>query len=471
MDKVPERSSGQASFSNDDYERRIIAVFTKIFADETPVVELKRLLASITQGDISYFLSISGNRSLFHRVYWGDKRIIEAKLRCLFNEAERLHLSPNIQMAYGTGQFSWKNTPLHLYLANERFNIAQTFLNLAEEFHLPIDLNLEDEEGKTPLLFAVKLGNAPLELIQDLLSPENYNKPDYTGVTPAMMACAMRRVDILQLLLQYHAKQRGLEGLDFNHLSAEQKEVISDFINQQDTIKEKSLVHFAIMRSGTEKELLEKPVDYQQTVMNIAKSVGIDARRDRNAKTNSPLNDTGSPIILSAEEIKFYHKIKGQLTVAHLAAQGLGNNPRHLDLVFTQLTYYNDQLLETALLASRRNAFVLNSKTLGENAHLYTQVPDQIRSYADVSYVQSILERTESMLEFLEKIGCDFSLKQREGDKTPVNYVKILMKPGNEYSVTEDDRRYLFPLAKKLEKLYEQYTVRCQLDRCTYVTP
>ena len=453
---------------------RLNKLVTKIMDPSISVFDYEKTLKEFTPDDITHFEKISGGRSFFHCVFNGKNQQSETKMRCLFKYAIQLNINPNMQwnLQGVSPQYEWNNTPLHFYLANELFELAQSFLRAAKDFGMALILNLEDREGKSALMLAIKLGNAPVALVNELLSEENYNKADNTGVTPIMMACAMRRVDIIQSILQIHAKQLDLGLLNFDYLTKEQKQKIADFINQQDKSTGKSLAHFAVMRCGTETELIEKAESYQLTVVNVAKSVGIDARRDKNAEKNSPENITGAPIIVTKHEIEFYNdmKAKGNLhftlvDMKALGPLGLEKDNNQFDLVITPLTYFNEKMLDGALLASKRNAFLLASKQLGQNSQDYGNLKAQIKSYSGISYSESILSQTKETLQLLDKVGHNFSLKQKSGNKTAADYLTNLMNKNNEYAVTDMDKKYLFDVVKYLEELTNKCTPKLESNK------
>lgn len=379
------------------------------------------------------------------------------KLTALFKEAKRLNLDPNKKWSPKNvpEHMGWNNTPLHLYLGNERFELAKTFLSLASEHQITIDLDSQDREGKTPLMLAIKMGNVPADLIKSLISNTNYNQPDNSGVTPIMMACASRRIDIVKLLLDQHNKKQGLKITDLSYLSDEQKLQLTPFINQTHPETGKSLLHYAVLRAGTEEDL-KRSSSYQQTVANIIKSTGIDPRRDINAKHNAAINDSKAQVVLSQEEIDFYNKMKkmGLLTTQKidLRALKLTSDVTQLGMVFTDLSYRDNDKVANALLACKQNAFLLASKTLSDNKQYYTKIHEQINSYAGVSCTEAILRRTEEMMNFLISIGTNCTLKQKQGNKTPLEYLKNLELKENQFAITKEDQNYILPCIKKMEK-------------------
>jgi hypothetical protein len=434
-------------------------IFETLLSPETTPSDYLESLSKLNTKDIKEFYKQTGGLSLFHSMFDPNDKKAITKMEYLFKHAKNLELDSNAQWnpeGILPNQLVWNNTPLHLWLANERFALIIPFLKMAKEYKFDIDLTCKDREGKTPLMLAVKMGDAPIEIVNALINAKNYNTPDKTGVTPLMMACTMRRVDIIQALIQCHAKEIELGTLDFENLTEEQKEKLSDFINQQHPETGKSLGHFAVLRVGTEDDF-KKNDDYQQTIGNITKSVGIDVRRDSKAKSNSPVNDTGAPIILSKEEIDYYNNMEkqGLLKVKNINSSELGisiDKKSQLGRVFTNLTYFGDKKPENTLLSCIENTFVLANKTLGNNASTYKGLIAQIKNYSGVSYADIILKRTSETVYFLMNIGVDFSLQQKQGNKTPSGYIKNLTLKDNQFAVTKGDLNYIFPMEKKIIK-------------------
>jgi len=328
-----------------------------------------------------------------------------------------------------------------------------TFLETAKKHGFTIDLSVKDHEGKTTFLFAVKMGNVPIEVIQSLITAENYNEPDDQGIPPIMYACALRRIDIIKLIIQKEADRLALDELDFDNLMQSQLARLTSFINQHDPNTGKSLAHFAIMRSGTDEDL-KRPKRYQQTLMNLAKSVGIDGRRDENAKLNFPTDDDGNIIVLSDAEFEYLKdkKAAGLHRRVNLKKLGLSQDSNQFETITTPLAYSNAHYIPKAALATQKNSFILMSKTKGANAHIYQKLPDQIKSYAGVSFIESIMQRTRETIELLTKVGVDFS-KQKNGNKTSAEYIHFLTEPRNRKSITKADIDNLFPLLDRLARL------------------
>ncbi len=387
--------------------------------------EYRKILQA--QPDNSQPFCLSNGFTPFHQLIHQDWF---KKMEILFHEANRLGINPNSQF-----ELMYHDTPLHLYIANELKDHVEAFLKFASRYNHQMDLNLPDDEGKTSFFLAIKMGNFPLELLERLITTENYNKPDNKGITPIMIACAMRRIDIIQLILKYAYKHetQSDDQLDFDKLSPPQKDFLKKFINEQiDPVTGKTLGHFAVMRHGTDQELSEKSRDYQLTVSGICKSVGIDSRRDENAQRNSPLNDLGGPIILSSEEVTFLRAVQQEY-------------------VFTQLTFRGNDTVLNAVLASQKNRLVLDSKLLGDHSECYKNLHLQIESYSGISYGEAILSRTKETIDFLIALGFDLAARQKN-DKTTCQYIEMLADPKYSQSITSGDRTYLFPLIALLNR-------------------
>ena len=144
----------------------------------------------------------------------------------------------------------WGNTPLHHGLAYESFTAIQWFLDAAEKNKIQINLQAQDSYGKTPLLLAIEV-NAPFDLILKLMTDENYQMADIDGMTPMMLACALRRLDVMTSLIEKDANFKGYGPIDFMSITKEQIIHLSAFINQVHKESGKSLGHFSLLRSGT----------------------------------------------------------------------------------------------------------------------------------------------------------------------------------------------------------------------------
>lgn len=420
----------------------------KIFTVTSTVKEYSEVLEQCSPNDMAAYLSTKQGSTPFYSIFDHIDAVAVVKIKILFKHAKRLNIDPNKQFnPIGfPDHVRWNNSPIHVFIANERFELIKPFLDNARENDFKIDLNLVDRERKTPFLLAVKMGNISVQSIQLLITKENYNLPDSNGITPIMLACALRRVDIIKLILQAHANNCGLAELNFNQLTVQQKCVLSAFINQQHTETGKSLLHFAVLREGIDIDMA-KPVDYQQTVLNILKSVGIDGRRDVNAKRNSPINDLYGVVTFGEDEKEFFKNIDKK--AIQLNKLGLDSDPDQLEMIFTDLSWNGPNKINNAILATKRNSFSLLTKTMGTNADKYKNLKTQIFSYKGMSFAADILSRTQDTVEFLLNIGVTANLKQKHGDKTPTEYIETLIKNADQSS--KADKNYIFPMLKKIQ--------------------
>ena len=100
---------------------------------------------------------------------------------------------------------TYHNTPLMILIANECATWAFYFIQKARELGKVINFNIQDREGKTALLLAVKC-RQPLSVLAILNEKKlgmdvDVNKPDMRGMTPLHYACAYGNWSMAQLLL------------------------------------------------------------------------------------------------------------------------------------------------------------------------------------------------------------------------------------------------------------------------------
>ncbi|MDQ2993322.1 MAG: ankyrin repeat domain-containing protein [Pseudomonadota bacterium] len=158
--------------------------------------------------------------------------------------------------------------PVHTLLLTQQFDAILPYIKA----HTP-DLNLLDEEGRSPFMIAIKLGIVAIGIMEALITKENFHLADVSQATPMMMAAALRRIDVAKLILQEYAKQQDLSTLDFSCLTDTQLAGLHAFINQQHPENCKSLGHYALLRHGAPEEL-SKDKRNQLTVINILQTVG-----------------------------------------------------------------------------------------------------------------------------------------------------------------------------------------------------
>lgn len=173
-----------------------------------------------------------------------------------FLDASQLSKSINTPMRE-IDATEFKNTPLHLALGIENIQFANALLLACADLMNP---NIQDSQGKSAFLLAVKMGNsAVVETFLMLASENRFNPPldinlrDNQGRTALHYACAIGRPDLVQKLLK--------QGANPNIPDHSGKKPIE-------------------MASCSEEEILE-----------IFNSVGINAQRDQLA----PLNENPYP--------------------------------------------------------------------------------------------------------------------------------------------------------------------------------
>ena len=114
-------------------------------------------------------------------------------------------------------------TPLHIAAANHLPRVAARLVRAGA------DISRTDLQGRTPVWMAARLGavhllEALLESNSSRNSDEAVNRPDKTGVTPLMVACAYAHADpvCVQLLLRHGAKvtAQDKEGKSPAHYAA-----------------------------------------------------------------------------------------------------------------------------------------------------------------------------------------------------------------------------------------------------------
>lgn len=362
------------------------------------------------------FTPLAEGYNIFHFLL-GSKEVthgkeLQEKLKFLFKHAQRLKINPNGQLVYSKGSPSfldWQNCPLSYCISYEYFRLAHFFVLCAQNpedkqtNQIKLDLNIVDKGGKTPLMLAIKMATAPLDLIKSLTTIENYNKADHSGMTPIMAAAAMRRTDIMCFLVECHAKNN----------SDKQIQAVSSFIHQTHPSSGQTLAHFAVLRSGTRIEQLEEDKDPfvpRFTVLNLLKSVGMDGLRDENAPRNYLTTDQCDPVIL-------FFQGTNKFTPEQCTAIGhVNREDRSKTLPLS--TTSNLSIMEIAGMKS----IVAHLKLTGR------------------SLVESIIARTEETLLFLKSLNMDFSLKDSKYNRSPAEYIKIIRN----FKTSKDARFHLF---------------------------
>lgn len=404
-----------------------------ITKNDSTATEFCDALAQCTPEAMHAYSQNTGSFSPFFNVFGYDAHEKQLKMHACFEHTQRLGYDVNTTLDYqqfrAVAHVYWHNTALHAYIANECFDLAEMFFDLAPKFDAQINLSALDIEKKTPLMLAIKTARAPLSLIKKLITPESFNLAEATGATPLMVACAMRRVDIVQALLQQAAEVEQCAPLDFTEITAEQKNRLAPYINQQHPENKKSLGHYALLRVGTDACKQKNSRQYQMTVHNILRSVGIDGDRDENATANSPVMAGSTvPIQVSAQAFQLYQQLErnGGFKNVDFSEYEFVSSQEHVGITLTPLTYIGEQNVRLALLASMRNAFYL-STFREEKPELYRDtVAPQLRQYSGTTLATSIMRRSGEMLQFLINCGLDLSLSQTNGNRSVQEYVSAL---------------------------------------------
>lgn len=105
----------------------------------------------------------------------------------------------------------YRDTPLHLFLANEDPTAIQ-FVDLVTEEGGKIDFTIRDEQGKTPLLLAAKTRKP--KCVQALLergADVSISIPDNSGNTILHVACILGDVDTFNIIKEYREFNTLLE--------------------------------------------------------------------------------------------------------------------------------------------------------------------------------------------------------------------------------------------------------------------
>lgn len=377
-------------------------------------------------------------RGLFHEFLEEiESPELYEKISFLFAKAKELELDINQvwfhQSRAKTPFAKWGNTPLHNGLAYENFQVLEWFLELAHQNQMAINLQAQDACGKTPLMLAIKV-NAPFDLMKKLVTDENYHMADKDGMTPMMLACALRRIDVMKFLIEQDAKLRGYGPIDFTEISAEQKVQMAAFINQVHEESGKSLGHFSVLRAGTisdqkgenlpQGDVKKVCLAKQGCVINLLKDAGMDGFRDENARWNCVTNEMREPFSVKGELMR-----GGQLCfVSNHAERDDGGQ-----------VYLN----------TKEN---IDNTLMKYGMHLERQAPNlyqHLRSQklSGISLIESIMARSESSLALLKTCGLNLEIKQISGDKTISGFIEGLKENvARENLISPLDVKYLFGL-------------------------
>ncbi len=118
-----------------------------------------------------------------------------------------LGVDPNLQASHEINPSSYKNTALHTLIANEDEKDALAFINLLiDNAHQKFNFNLRDSEGKTCLCLAVKVGL--MEVAKKLIALKDQvdvNVSDEDGNTPLHYALLLGHTALATELLDNKA--------------------------------------------------------------------------------------------------------------------------------------------------------------------------------------------------------------------------------------------------------------------------
>lgn len=407
------------------------------------IQELKQAIARPNAKElIQQITKQNDGRGLFHDFLEEiESDELHAKLVYLFEKAKDLELDANqiwFHPRRANSPFAkWGNTPLHNGLAYENFQAIEWFLEEAHKNHIDINLHAKDSCGKTPLLLSIKV-NAPFDLIVKLISDDNYQMADDNGMTPMMLACALRRLDVMQCLIERDAKVKGYAPIDFSAISEEQKVLMSDFINQIHAESGKSLGHFSVLRAGTiadqkgenlpQGDVLKIRLAKQGCVINLLKDAGMDGFRDESARWNCVTNEHREPCSIQGDLMK-----GGQLCfVSEHAKRDDGGR-----------VYLN-------IKENINKCFSEYARILQEQAPVFFR---HIRSqkFTGISLIESIMSRSESALTLLKDCGLNLEIQQQAGAKTVSGFIDGLKQNvANPKLISELDVKYLFILPDAL---------------------
>jgi hypothetical protein len=166
------------------------------------------------------------DRSLLYPMLSWDIKSPEFNLA--FQTVTRAILEKDVEIFSFKENIFFENTVLHLAIANENHPaskiLLETAISVAKEKAVPLNLNIEDWEKKTPLHLAVVVGMKGIvsTLIQH---GAEVNHQDKDGQTPLHRACLLGKIDTIEELMLNGAnpKIKDSNGRDaffyFSHMS------------------------------------------------------------------------------------------------------------------------------------------------------------------------------------------------------------------------------------------------------------
>lgn len=169
--------------------------------------------------------SVSGN--------FGTEQDIVKRVKWLIGQG--IDFKSNDQ-AYGCG------TPLHLYLANEQFELAQQFMNYLKE---KLDFDARDREGKTVLIMATKvMSESTAGKLISWMSTQQIDYQDNDGRSALHYACILK---LPMLITTFLAKNANLD------LSDKYKKTPKDYLVKDDLLIVETLKSIEIHPGRDEK--------------------------------------------------------------------------------------------------------------------------------------------------------------------------------------------------------------------------
>lgn len=275
---------------------------------------------------------------------------------------------------------------------------------------------------------------------------------DNYGFTAAMYARALRRLDILKLLLNTHIQSLGQTITDLEHLTEQEKKLLFSFVNQQHPDNKRSLLHFSVLREGNDLGFF-KPITNLSTVLNILKSVAIDGRRDSKANRN----------VINIKEDIFYYILISERDKNGIAQTKKTGLPPHISamyeiksnqysLILTNLYYVSGEQRTNGLLASKHNAFAALCKSTIDPIERTQKTVNLLNSFSGISMSTDILSHSKEIVGFLLTLGADPQLTYNFNEKsfTPAQYISIVINNNNQ--ATPSDINYLSEISTALQQ-------------------
>ncbi len=283
-----------------------------------------------------------------------------------------------------------EGTLLHTILANERFQSFDDILNSVTKYGLKIDFHLQDGEGKTPLMLAVKVmaGGAVKHILR--LDPSCVDVSDNEGRTPLHIACALGQAWIVEQLLNAGAN-----------------------INARDHAGN-TPAHYAVFNKNEVRQLLT--------------SIYIDPKRDAHAPYNGVLYNDTSPIIMpiTEETTALYHFTQFP-TIEVLKGTDRGNilnNLKNADAVLEMLT-------------SRKYNWSLKERMYVEN---------NLNKLAGKSIAEDCMAGHLAVMKMLVRYGANITQANQAGERPVTHYQDLASKASLKFAKTKTNVGRLFQL-------------------------